>query len=99
MDAIGIPALQRHHLEELLARHRQVQLIACGHVHRAVVGELGDTRVLAIPSTSLQLALDLDVDELHFVAEPPCFAVHLLVEGRLVSHLQPVAAGSGGEDP
>jgi 3',5'-cyclic-AMP phosphodiesterase len=95
MDAIGIPPAQRHDLETLLARHRQVQLIVCGHVHRAVIGELGATRVVAIPSTGLQLALDLDVDELRFVDEPPCLAIHLLVEGRLVSHLQPIALGSG----
>jgi hypothetical protein len=27
---------------------------------------------------------------LRFVREPPCFALHLLVDDRFVSHIQPV---------
>jgi 3',5'-cyclic AMP phosphodiesterase CpdA len=89
MDTIGIDVDERRALEEILRRHRQVQLIACGHVHRTVAGTLGPATVLAIPSTDLQLALDFAADELRFVAEPRCFAVHALLEGRLVSHVQP----------
>lgn len=92
MDAFAIPEDERRALAEIVSRHRQVQLIAAGHVHRAVVGELAGTRVLAIPSTDVQLALDFEAEDMRFVPEPPCFAVHLLIEGRLVSHLQPVAA-------
>jgi hypothetical protein len=75
---------------EVVARHRQVQLIAAGHVHRAISGQLGGVRVLAIPSTGVQLALDLDSEELRFADEPRCFAIHLLVNGCLVSHIQTV---------
>jgi 3',5'-cyclic AMP phosphodiesterase CpdA len=91
MDAIGIVQEERAALAEILARHPQVQLIAAGHVHRAIIGALGGTRVLAIPSTDVQLALDFEDGELRFVPEPPCFAAHVLVEGQIVSHLQPVA--------
>jgi 3',5'-cyclic AMP phosphodiesterase CpdA len=98
MDAIGIAPEQRQALSEVVARHRQVQLIACGHVHRAVSGNLNGVSVLAVPSTGLQLALDLQTDELAFVDEPPCFAVHMLVQGRLVSHLQPVSGDEGGTE-
>ncbi|HEY3729143.1 MAG TPA: metallophosphoesterase [Solirubrobacteraceae bacterium] len=91
MDAIGIPEDERRALAEIVSRRRQVQLIAAGHVHRAIIGELSGTPVLAIPSTDVQLALDFEAEELRFVREPPCFAVHALVEGRLVSHIQPVA--------
>lgn len=90
MDAIGIPELDRLALAEIVTRHRQVQLIATGHVHRTLVGRLGATPVVAVASTDAQLALDLVDDELRFLDEPPCFAVHLLVEGRLVTHIQPV---------
>lgn len=90
MDAIGIDADERRALEEVLGRHAQVQVIACGHVHRAMIGRLGPATVLAIPSTDMQLALDLAPGELRFVREPPCFAVHILVDGRIVSHIQPV---------
>jgi 3',5'-cyclic AMP phosphodiesterase CpdA len=92
MDAFAIPEDERQALAEIVSRHRQVQLIAAGHVHRAVVGELAGTRVLAIPSTDVQLALDFEAEDMRFVPGPPCFAVHLLIEGRIVSHLQPVAA-------
>jgi 3',5'-cyclic AMP phosphodiesterase CpdA len=97
MDPIGIPSGQRRELEDVLAGHRQVQLIVAGHVHRIVVGALGGVPVLTIPSTSLQLALDFDADELRFVDEPPSFAVHRLVAGRLVSHLQPIRTWPGGD--
>jgi 3',5'-cyclic AMP phosphodiesterase CpdA len=89
VDAIGTDAGERRALEEILSRHRQVQVVACGHVHRTVVGRLGPAMVLAIPSTDMQLALDFSAPELRFVTEPRCFAVHTLVEGRLVSHIQP----------
>lgn len=88
MDEIGIDAEERRALGEILWRHRNVQVIACGHVHRAVVGALGPAAVIAIPSTDMQLALDFSADTLRFVTEPRCFAVHTFVEGRLVSHIQ-----------
>lgn len=91
MDAIGIAEGERRALEEVLARHPQVHVIACGHVHRAIVGRLGPATVLAIPSTDMQLALDFAPGELQFVREPPCFALHILADGRIVSHIQPVA--------
>ena len=90
MDAIGIPEDQRGGLAEIVGRHPQVQLLAAGHVHRAIVGRLGSVTVLALPSTDIQLAFDLDADDLRFTREPPCFALHLLVGDRLVSHIHPI---------
>jgi 3',5'-cyclic AMP phosphodiesterase CpdA len=90
MDMIGIPADERLALTEIVTRHPQIQTIAAGHVHRTVIGRLGAATVLAIPSTSLQLALDLEADEIQLVREPPCFALHLLLDGGIVSHVQPV---------
>jgi 3',5'-cyclic-AMP phosphodiesterase len=90
MDRIGIPAEERDGLEEVLGRHQQVQLVACGHVHRALIGRIGAASVLALPSTDVQLVLDLQAGDLQFCAEPPCFAVHLLAGDRIVSHIQPV---------
>jgi Icc protein len=90
MDAIGIPVDERRALTEIVTRHPQVQVIATGHVHRTIVGRLGAATVLAIPSTSLQLALDFEADEVQLVREPPCFALHLLLDGSIVSHVQPV---------
>lgn len=95
MDAIGFPDPERRELAEIVSGHRQVQLIAAGHVHRTIVGELGGARVLAIPSTDVQLALDLAAPKVRFVHEPPCFAVHMLAGGQLVSHVQPIPGTSG----
>lgn len=96
MDLIGIPGPERAELAEVVGRHRQVQLIAAGHVHRTIVGQLGQTPVVAIPSTDVQLALDFAAAELHFVPEPPCFAVHVLADERIVSHVQPIAGTAQG---
>jgi Icc protein len=96
MDSIGIPESERRTLAEIVSRHGQVQLIAAGHVHRTIVGGIGGTPVLAIPSTDVQLALDFVAAELQFVHEPPCFAVHVLTNERLVSHVQPIAGTTRG---
>lgn len=92
MDAIGIEAGERAELAGILDGHPQVQVIAAGHVHRAVAGALGSARVLTVPSPDGQLALDLESETISFVREPPAFAVHLVVDGQIVSHLQPVAS-------
>jgi Icc protein len=90
MDSITIPPGERQALAEIVSRHRQVRLIAAGHVHRAILGNLSGTPVLAIPSTDVQLALDFDSDEMRFEPGPASFAIHVLAEGKLVSHIQPV---------
>jgi 3',5'-cyclic AMP phosphodiesterase CpdA len=92
MDAIGIPPADRHALAELVSRHESVQLITGGHTHRTLVGALGHAPVLSLGSTARQLKLDFDASEMSFVDEPPCFGVHVLIDGRLVSHVQPVQA-------
>jgi len=95
MDAIGIADGERRALADILARHPQVQVIACGHVHRAIVGRLDAATVLVLPSTDMQLALDFTPGELRFVPDPPCFAIHILLDGRIVSHIQPVPDAPG----
>ena len=58
MDACGL--LQgRSELGRIVAAHGGVQLIAAGHLHRPIVGQLGGVPVLVAPSSSHQLALDL----------------------------------------
>lgn len=97
MDSIAIPPSEREALAEIVSGHDQLQLIVAGHVHRAIVGALAGIRVVAIPSTGVQLKFDFDEPEVQFVDEPACFALHALVGGRLVSHIQPVI--SGGHTP
>jgi 3',5'-cyclic AMP phosphodiesterase CpdA len=87
MDAIGLSAGDRDALRRVLEPHPQVGCIASGHLHRTIAGELGGRPVLVAPSTYAELRLDLRSERLRFEAAPGGFAVHALVDGRLVSHV------------
>jgi Icc protein len=89
-DEIGLPAADRRALGEVVARHRQVRRLVAGHVHRPITGELAGRPVLAVPSTYVQARLNLGAEEIEFSAEPAGFAVHALLDGELISHVQPV---------
>jgi 3',5'-cyclic-AMP phosphodiesterase len=89
-DEIGVPAAERKALGEVLARHRQVRRVVAGHMHRTIMAELAGCAVLAIPSTYLQGRLDFTGPEFVLQAEPPGFAIHALVEGEVISHVQSI---------
>lgn len=96
MDEIGIEPAHAALLEALLAEHPQVLAVTCGHVHRTVATAFAGRPLLICPSTSSALRLDLRPEDdlpLLFDEQPLGFAVHLLTEGRLVSHVQPLPAG------
>jgi 3',5'-cyclic AMP phosphodiesterase CpdA len=88
LDAIGLT--NRDELAGLLERSPQVQRVIAGHVHRGAFGVVGGCGVVACPSTNLQSKLDFGAEEFTVVREPPAIAVHALLDGELVSHLQPV---------
>jgi len=89
-DAIGLPAADRDALGAVIARHPQVRRLVAGHVHRTIASDLGGRAVLAVPSTYVQAKLDLGTDRIQLIDEPPGFAVHVLVDGELISHVQTV---------
>jgi 3',5'-cyclic-AMP phosphodiesterase len=91
-DAIALRPEDRERLGEVLARHACVERVLVGHVHRAISTELGGRAVMSVPSTYVQGLLDFRATELALSDDPPGFAVHTLVGGRLVSHVQPVRA-------
>jgi 3',5'-cyclic-AMP phosphodiesterase len=94
MDAIALLEPDRAALEEIVERHRQVQALTCGHAHTTMSTSFAGRSLLICPSTNSALRLDLRPrEDLPFaVAEQPLgFAVHALVDGRLVSHVQPFA--------
>jgi Icc protein len=91
-DAIGLPPPDRRRLGEILGRHPHVQRVVAGHVHRAIAAELGGRPVVSVPSTYVQGLLDFGAPELELSDDPPGFGVHALVDGKLVSHIQPVHA-------
>jgi Icc protein len=90
-DEFGLPAADRGALGKVLERHPQVRRLVAGHTHRTITAELAGRAVLAVPSTYVQARLDFDPRTIEFVAEPPGFAVHALLDGNLASHVQPVA--------
>jgi len=93
MDAIALSAEDSVALEELLAGHPQVRAITCGHVHTTMTTAFAGRPLLICPSTNSAVRLDLRArDDLPFaVSEQPLgFAVHALIAGRLVSHVQPL---------
>jgi 3',5'-cyclic AMP phosphodiesterase CpdA len=90
LDEICLPQIDRLALGELLPAHPQVARIISGHVHRGAFATLGGCGVMTCPSTFRQAPLELGMTEVELIAEPAAFAVHALVEGELVSHLQPI---------
>lgn len=91
MDRIGLhdPAP----LGVVLARHRQVERLLCGHVHRTILWRWAGTLVSVAPSTAHQVALDLRPDgAAAFTLEPPALHLHLWrTDVGLVTHEMPVA--------
>jgi 3',5'-cyclic-AMP phosphodiesterase len=76
-------------LMRLLARHRQVRLVGCGHVHRHVVSNLAEVPVIICPGTSHAVALDLDHSMVpSFRMETPGLLLHVWSDETqaLVSH-------------
>jgi 3',5'-cyclic AMP phosphodiesterase CpdA len=90
LDAIAVNGSDRTGLAKVLAGAPQVRRLVTGHVHRTAVGVLGGCGVLACTSSYEQAKLELGASELTFVNEPPAFAVHVLLDGQLISHIQPI---------
>jgi Icc protein len=90
IDKVGLVPADRQALAEVVEAHPQVRRIVAGHMHRAVSGELAGRSVLVVPSTYVQGELDFDAEEIEISADPSGFAVHVLLDGELVSHIQPV---------
>jgi 3',5'-cyclic-AMP phosphodiesterase len=61
----------------IVARHRQVERIICGHHHRPIVARVAHAIASISPSVAHQVELSLDPhDTGAFVFEPPAFQLH-----------------------
>jgi Icc protein len=98
MDRIGLAPDARAALAQLIARHPQVVGCVAGHHHRTIASAVAGRPALAAPSTYCQLPLDFDAPSLSMVPEPVGFAVHTLVDGGLVSHVQTLASTGDRRD-
>jgi Icc protein len=93
MDAIAMAREDSLALETLLERHPQVQTVTCGHAHTTMTTNFAGRPLLICPSTNSALHVDLRPREdlpFAFGDRPLGFAIHTLVDGRLVSHVQPL---------
>jgi 3',5'-cyclic-AMP phosphodiesterase len=90
LDEIGLPDADRTAVAELLRRSPQVRRVVAGHVHRTSVASLGGCPVVTCTSTNLQATLEFGATTLEVTEEPPSILVHALVDGELVTHVQPV---------
>lgn len=88
-DEFGLAREDQTAFVEVVARHPQVQRVVAGHFHRTITAELAGRPALIVPSTYAQLRLSFD-STAEFVHEPPGFAIHAVVDGEVVSHIQPV---------
>lgn len=85
MDGHGFREPQR--LAAVIARHPQVERIACGHLHRSIDRRFAGTVAGTAPGTAHQIRLDLRPGmRLHFRFEPPGYQLHLWEGGSLVTH-------------
>lgn len=95
MDAIALREPER--FVEIVARHRQVQRIVCGHHHRPVVAPVAHAIASIAPSVAHQVEFDLSSDApAAFVMEPAAFELHLWEQATgFVSHIALVEAFPG----
>jgi 3',5'-cyclic-AMP phosphodiesterase len=86
-------------LAQVLARHPQVLLTVCGHVHRTVMTTFAGRPCVIGPCPAHAVAFDLDpAGPPAFRMEPPAFLLHVWTAGdpgRVVTHIIPVGAFDG----
>ncbi|MCW5773889.1 MAG: phosphodiesterase [Rhodospirillaceae bacterium] len=72
----------------VIARHRQVERVIAGHLHRSIQCRVGGTVASTCPSTAHQIVLDLrDQAPLGFAFEPPGYQLHVWYpDAGLVTH-------------
>ena len=86
MDRMGL--VDAAPLAEVVARHKQVIRILCGHAHRPIQTMFAGVPASVAPATSFQIQLKLDESPgIQWTREPPAFQLHKWTpDGGLVSH-------------
>ncbi len=101
--ACGIAHMDRINLRNagefatVIARHKQVERIICGHVHRPVVARVAHAIASIGPSVAHQVELSFDPEDRGaFLFEPPAFQLHRWTPSDgIVSHTVYVERFSG----
>jgi 3',5'-cyclic-AMP phosphodiesterase len=75
-------------LAAVIGRHRQVERVLCGHVHRSIQRRFAGTLALSAPSCAHQTELVLGAAPATWLCEPPAVLLHWWDPAAgLVSHL------------
>lgn len=89
----GEPWTER--LRAVVSRHRQVQALVAGHMHRTIATPFAGSILLVAPPTAPTLTLTLKPEDYELADDrplvdlgPPGFAVHQWLGGRFVSHFE-----------
>ncbi len=90
LDEIALGAEDTVALAALLDRSPQVLRVICGHTHRAAFTTLGGRGVFTCPGVHLTARLEIGAPGYTVVAEPPAFALHVMVDGTVTTHVQPI---------
>lgn len=90
LDAIAVRPDHAAALASVLARHRHVRRIVCGHVHRGVTTNLGDVPVFCCPSVFLPARPDLAPGPpITLVDGPVGIGLHVHApDGAIASHVR-----------
>jgi 3',5'-cyclic AMP phosphodiesterase CpdA len=95
MDRYGLTG--RAEFAAVIARHKQVERVIAGHLHRAIQCRVGGALASTCPSPAHQVALDIRPQApLGFIMEPPGYQLHVWMEGQgLVTHTVALGAYDG----
>ena len=87
MDTIRLEPESTVRLAAVVSRHRNIQSIVCGHVHRAVQAIWCGIGVSVCPSSAFQIVPDLEAHDYQpSVDEPPAYQLHFWESGMLTTH-------------
>ena len=85
MDRVGFDASAA--LAAVIARHKQVERVTAGHLHRPITVRFAGTVASTCPSPAHQVALDIAPDAKDdFIMEPPAYQLHWWNGRELVTH-------------
>jgi 3',5'-cyclic-AMP phosphodiesterase len=85
-------------LAAVIGRHRQVERVLCGHVHRSVQCRFAGTLAQIAPGTAHGVQLALAGEPSRWIMEPPGVLLHEWRDGRgLLSHLDFIGEFEVGE--
>lgn len=94
MDANGLREPER--MEAVIRRHPHVQLVACGHIHRAITAQWGGVPCVVAPGPSHSVAFDVRPDAVpSYALEPGGVLVHRWDGTRVVSQISHIDAWGG----